>query len=318
VTVDPIGLLFPGQGSQHVGMGRDLAERFVRARETFEEADDALGASLSRLCWEGPEEELTRTRSAQPAILVHSIAVWRLVRDALPPAAIAAGHSLGEFTAYAAADAIEFADALRVVRRRGELMFAAGEARPGTMAAVIGLDDDAVNRVCRDASGDDDEVVVAANFNSPGQTVISGDVAAVRRAGELLRAAGAKRVLPLSVSGAFHSPLMDAAEQGLREALEQARFRQPAFPVVSNVSAAPIDQADDARRLLVQQLTSPVRWVDSVRAMVERGTRRFVEVGPGNVLSGLMRRIEPGIQSRPLGTADQVQALLDGEVSLWN
>jgi [acyl-carrier-protein] S-malonyltransferase len=318
VSAPPFGLLFPGQGSQHVGMGRDLAERFPLARETFEEADEVLGTSLSRLCWEGPEEELTRTRNAQPAILVHGIAVWRLVRDALGEPAVAAGHSLGEFAAYAAAGALEFPDAVRVVRRRGELMFEAGQRRPGTMAAVLGLDDEAVEHACREASGGDAGVVVAANLNAPGQTVISGDVAAVGRAGELLRAAGARRVLPLSVSGAFHSPLMQEAEEGLRAALEEVPFRDPAFAVVSNARAEPVREAARARELLVEQLTSPVRWVASVLAVTGEGTRHFVELGPGSVLTGLLRRIHSDATGRALGTADQVDALLHGEVSLWN
>lgn len=311
------GLLFPGQGSQFVGMGADLAERFAPAREVFEEADDVLGFSLSRLCREGPEEELVRTRNAQPAILVHSIAVWRLVRERLGQAAIAAGHSLGEFSAYVAADALGFRDAVRLVRTRGELMFRAGEQRPGSMAAVLGLDDGALEKVCAEASGGGEEVV-AANYNSPGQVVISGDVAAVRRAGELAKAAGARRVLPLNVSGAFHSPLMLAAEQGLEEELRAVDFRQPGFGVVSNVTAEPVHEPEEARKLLVRQLTAPVRWAASVHAMANSGTHRYFEIGPGNVLANLARRIEPGAVTAALGTAAQVDTFLSSEAAAWS
>ncbi|MBA4156368.1 MAG: ACP S-malonyltransferase [Gemmatimonadetes bacterium] len=317
MTGPGIGLLFPGQGSHFVGMGKDLVERFPRARETFQEADEALGWSLSRLCWEGPEDELVLTRNAQPAILVHSVAVWRLLEDRNLPVSVAAGHSLGEFSAYVAAGALEFADAVRTVRRRGELMFESGKERPGTMAALLGLADDVADRVCTEASGGDG-VVVPANFNAPGQLVISGDRVVVERAADLARAAGAKRVIPLNVSGAFHSPLMHVAREGLEEQLRSIGIREPGFPVVSNVTAAPVRDPDAARRLLVEQLTSPVQWVSSVQGMVTRGTSRFLELGPGNVLTGLLRRIDRAAEGKALGTADQVHSFLAEEVAAWS
>ncbi|HET7274335.1 MAG TPA: ACP S-malonyltransferase [Longimicrobiaceae bacterium] len=311
-AAEPVSLLFPGQGSQFVGMGRDLAESFPEAAKTFREADEILGTALSRLCWEGPLDELTLTINAQPAILIHSIAVWRVFGPHITDISMAAGHSLGEFTAYVAAGVLDFGDALRVVRRRGELMYESGSARPGTMAAVIGLDDQVLERVCADASRDD-EVVVLANLNAPGQVVISGDLAAVSRAGELAREAGAKRVLPLSVSGAFHSPLMKVAEPGLREELAGVVMHGAHFPVVSNVTAEPVQDPDTARRLLVEQLTSPVRWVESVRAMAAAGGGNFLELGPGSVLTGLLKRIDKGATSRPLGTADEIDAFKQEE-----
>ncbi|HEV2131882.1 MAG TPA: ACP S-malonyltransferase, partial [Longimicrobiaceae bacterium] len=293
------------------------AERYPQAREIFREADEVLGVKLSRLCWEGPEEELTLTLNAQPAILVHSVAVWRLIQDAGLPVSLAAGHSLGEFSAYVAAGALDFADAVRTVRRRGELMLRSGEERPGTMAAVLGLDDEQVERVCREASAGGG-VVVPANYNAPGQIVVSGDVEAVERAGQLLRAAGARRVLPLNVSGAFHSPLMQVAERGLAEQLSAVELREPAFAVVSNVTAAPVREPEEARRLLVEQLTSPVRWVASVQTMVDAGITRFLELGPGSVLSGLLRRIASDAKGRALGTAAELNAFLGEEVSAWS
>ncbi|MEX2584487.1 MAG: ACP S-malonyltransferase [Gemmatimonadota bacterium] len=305
------GLLCPGQGSQFVGMGRDLAAAFPTARATFEEADDTLGLPLSRLCWEGPDEELTLTVNAQPAILTHTVAVWRILEENGPlTVGMAAGHSLGEFSAYVAAGSLRFADAVRTVRRRGELMLESGRERPGTMAAVLGLDDEAADAVCRQASSGADSVVVAANFNSPGQLVISGDVAAVGRADELAREAGAKRVIPLNVSGAFHSPLMEAAVDGLREALAAVTIAAPNFPVVSNVTAEPVSDPDQARELMVRQLTSAVRWVDSVQAMRSAGVEQFVEVGPGNVLTGLLRRIDRAAAGRALGTAEELKTFL--------
>jgi [acyl-carrier-protein] S-malonyltransferase len=319
MTSQRIGVLFPGQGSQFVGMGRDVAEGFPLARETFREADDSLGIALSRLAWEGPDGELVLTKNAQPAILVHSLAVWRVVEDRLPglPVAIGAGHSLGEFSAYAAAGALSFTDAVRAVRRRGELMFRSGEERPGTMAAVIGLADDGVRSACEQATREG-SVVVPANYNSPGQVVISGDAEAVDRVGPLLKEAGAKRVLPLNVSGAFHSPLMATAENGLREHLEAVEMRGPRFPVVANASAAPVTEADGARRLLIEQLTSPVRWTESVQAMAADGITRFLEVGPGNVLAGLLRRIDRSLSAVSVGTAEELNTFLEKGEEAWS
>jgi [acyl-carrier-protein] S-malonyltransferase len=290
-------------------MGKDLAERYPAARTVFAEADAALGFSLSRLMWEGPEAELTLTHNAQPAILVHSLAAHAVVRDRLH-VVVAAGHSLGEYTAYAMVGALGLSDAVRLVRRRGELMLEAGRARPGTMAAVIGLAGDRVAALCAGASTGE-SVAVAANLNAPDQTVISGDPAAVERAGAAIKAAGAKRVLPLKVSGAFHSPLMAPAAAGLAAALDAVRFADPAAPVVANASAEPVRDAVTARRLLAEQLTAPVRWVASMRcAAALAGGTAFVEVGPGAVLAGLLKRIVPGVTAVGLGTADECEAFL--------
>lgn len=305
-----VGLLFPGQGSQSLGMGRDLAERFPAARDVFERADEALGVPLTRIMWEGPETELTATHNAQPAILTHSIAARAAIGERLPEAGIAAGHSLGEFSAYVAAGALAFEDAVRAVRRRGELMYASGQARPGTMAAVLGLDDEAIEQVCADASTGD-AVCVAANYNAPGQVVISGDEAAVQRATELARSAGAKRALPLNVSGAFHSPLMAVAEDGLREHLEAVALTAVAFPVVSNVTAAAVADPEAARQLLVRQLTSPVRWTASMRTMLDAGATRFIELGPGRVLAGLMKRVARDVEIVSIGSAAEAESFLN-------
>ncbi|MEX0908107.1 MAG: ACP S-malonyltransferase [Gemmatimonadota bacterium] len=312
-----VGLLFPGQGSQFVGMGRDLADAWPEARAVFEEVDDVLGLPLSRLAWEGPDEELTATSNAQPAILTHSIAVYRVVRDRLGSAGIAAGHSLGEFSAYVAGGMLSLADGVAIVRRRGELMQQSGEQRPGTMAALLGLDDETVEQVCREASSGGG-ACVPANYNSPGQLVISGDVPAVERAMELAKAAGARRAVRLNVSGAFHSPLMDVAEQGLDAQLATANFATPSFPVVSNVTAAAVTDVDEARRLLVAQLTSPVRWTASLRTMLDAGTEQFFEIGPGNVLTGLLRRIERSAVCTALGTLSDVDALGAGREAGWS
>jgi [acyl-carrier-protein] S-malonyltransferase len=307
-----VGLLFPGQGSQFVGMGRDLAERFPAAAAVFQEADAALGGALTRVMWEGPEEELTATLNAQPAILTHSIAVYRVVAERLGGVALAAGHSLGEFSAYVAAGALSFGDAVRTVRRRGELMYESGQRQPGTMAAVLGLDEAALEQVCREASDGGAGVCVPANLNAPGQVVISGDVAAVERAVALAQAAGARRALRLNVSGAFHSPLMASAEAGLAAQLAGIGFGEPAYPVVSNVTAEPVREAEDARTLLVRQLTAPVRWSAGVRTMRREGVTRFLELGPGAVLVGLLRRIDREAEAASLGTAAEVEAFLHG------
>jgi [acyl-carrier-protein] S-malonyltransferase len=226
---------------------------------------------------------------------------------------MAAGHSLGEFSAYVAAGSIDFADAVRAVRRRGELMFESGSARPGAMAAVIGLDDAVVEAACAEASQRGEGTAVAANYNAPGQVVISGDEGAIHIADSLLRAAGAKRVIPLNVSGAFHSPLMQVAEDGLRERLDATEFRDPAFPVISNVTGHPVDDGVTARQLLVDQLTSPVHWVASVKTMLAAGITDFIEIGPGNVLTGLLRRIERSATGRALGTEKELGDFLTAE-----
>ena len=301
-----LGLLFPGQGSQHVGMGRALAEAHPEARRAFEEADDVLGLDLSRIAWEGPEDELVLTKNAQPAILAHSVAVLRVLGDELPPALAAAGHSLGEFSAHVAAGTLDFADALRAVRRRGELMFEAGEARPGAMAAILGLDDDEVADICARVPEETGRCV-PANFNSPGQVVVSGDVEGVQRGMELAREAGAKRVIELDVSGAFHSPLMAPAEEGLRRELESRKFRDPSPPVISNVTGEPVEGGEEAQDLLVRQLTSPVRWSASIRRMTEMGVERFAELGPGTVLRGLCRRNARGVPCASVGGPDDVE-----------
>ena len=303
-------LMCPGQGAQRVGMGKDLAERFPAARDTFGAIDETLGTPLSRIMWEGPEDELTLTHNAQPAILAHTAAVLAVIADRLTAPAAAAGHSLGEYSAHVAARTLTVADAARLVRRRGELMLAAGSARPGAMAAVLGLATAEVEAACNQASGGGG-IAVAANLNAPDQTVISGDPAAVAAAGEGCRARGARRVVPLKVSGAFHSPLMAPAVDGLREALASVSFADPAFPIVANASGGSVRTGVDAKRLLADQLTAPVRWVTCMRTAAELapdGT--FVEVGPGNVLSGLLKRIVPGAKAVAVGTADEVERFL--------
>jgi [acyl-carrier-protein] S-malonyltransferase len=288
-------------------MGKDLADAFPAARQTFEEADQVLGAALSRIMWEGPEAELTRTHNAQPAILVHSIAVHRVLGERLPEVKFAAGHSLGEFSAYVAAGAISFGDAVRTVRRRGELMFSAGQERPGTMAAILGMADADLERVCLAASAQGGDVV-PANYNAPGQLVISGDVPSVHNAMAMAKESGAKKAVQLNVSGAFHSPLMQPAEAGLRVQLDTVALSAPKFPIVSNVTAQPVSDVVDARRLLIEQLTSPVRWTACVRTMIENGVSELIELGPGNVLTGLMKRIDKSARARAVGTAEEVRA----------
>ncbi len=303
--------MMPGQGSQFVGMGRELAEAVPSVRELYARADEALGVALSRLCWDGPEEELTRTENAQPAILLHSYAAWSVLPDPVRDAAVVgAGHSLGEFTAYLSAGALGFEDALRIVRRRGELMARSGDERPGTMAAVLGLEPDEIGSVCRACSADG-SVVVPANFNAPGQIVISGDVDAVGRACAAALDAGARKAIPLNVSGAFHSPLMASARDGLAAALSEVEMSDPRFPIVANAWALRVSRAARAREGLVLQLTSPVRWVESVSAMKEAGPDLWVELGPGRVLSGLLKRIDRDLESVSAGGPEEIERLVE-------
>ena len=306
-----IVLLFPGQGSQKPGMGKDLAESFPEARAAFERADSVLGVHLSRLCFEGPAEELTLTHNAQPALLAHGAAVWAVARERIAPRVrAAAGHSLGEFTAYHAAGSLSADDALRVVRRRGELMFESGVRRPGAMAAILGDLTRPIEEVC-DRATREAGLVVPANYNAPGQIVISGEVTGVERAMAIAKEAGAKRVMHLNVSGAFHSPLMESAAVGLRAALAEATVTDPTFPVYANVDGAPVTSGGAARDRLMRQLTSPVRWTEEVEALArDFPNALFVEMGPGTVLVGLVRKIAPSVKTASCGTVAEVEQLL--------
>ncbi|MEE9289345.1 MAG: ACP S-malonyltransferase [Bacteroidota bacterium] len=283
-----VAFVFPGQGSQYVGMGKDLYEQSDVARSFFQKADEILGFPLSSVSFSGPEEKLRQTQITQPAIFLHSIVLGNLLKN--PHADMTAGHSLGEYTALVFAGALRFEDGLQLVRLRGKLMKQAGTEHPGTMAAVIGLERQTIEQVCREAS--EAGVVKIANLNAPGQVVISGSVPGVRRAMELAKGRKAKLVKELVVSGAFHSPLMQNAQMGLEAALQECDIRDPRIPVYSNVTAKPVRKADEVKSLLIEQLTAPVQWDESVRKMVEDGSKRFVEVGPGKVLQGLIRRTD--------------------------
>lgn len=306
-----IVLLFPGQGSQKPGMGKDLADAFPEAGAVFERADHVLGMSLTRLCFEGPAEELTLTHNAQPALLAHGAAVWAIAREAIGSRVRgAAGHSLGEFTAYHAASSLPLDGALRVVRRRGELMYESGAQLPGAMAAILGELATPIESVCAQAAREAG-LVVPANYNAPGQIVISGEVAGVERAMTLAKEVGAKRAMRLNVSGAFHSPLMQSAESGLTEILAITEMRDPQFPVYANVDAQAVATAAAGRERLVRQLTSPVRWTEEVQTLArDFPDALFVEMGPGTVLVGLVRKIAPSVKTASCGTVAEVEQLL--------
>ncbi len=282
--------LFPGQGSQAVGMGKALAERYPEARAVYQEADQLLGFSLSALCFEGPAEELTRTENTQPALLVTSVAAYRVLESRGVRPACAAGHSAGEYAAHVAAGSLTFADGLRLIRRRGEAMAGAGSVRPGSMAAILGLTAEQIDDVLRVVNLPRD--LAAANYNSPGQVVLSGTPEALLRAGEEAKRIGAKKVIPLQVSAAFHSPLMEAAVLSLNQALDAVTIAKAGFPVYANVSAEPVTDPDSIRATLRAQLLGAVRWEQTVRAMIATGVRSFVEVGHGKVLRGLVRGVD--------------------------
>jgi len=286
----PIAFLFPGQGSQAVGMGQDLAAKFPVARHTFEEADAALGYKLSELCFQGPEDRLRLTEITQPAILTASIAAWRVLEQKGLRPTVVAGHSLGEYSAHVAAGTISFAGAVRTVRNRGKYMQEAVPVGVGAMAAILGMDLEKVTAICRDAA--QGEVCQPANINSPGQIVISGHAAAVERACKLADERGAKRAKTLPVSAPFHCALMQPAQDRLTVDLRALDFKNPAFPVLCNVDAAMIEEAEPARDALIRQVTGSVKWDPSMRLLIEKGIQTFVEVGPGKVLCGLMRQID--------------------------
>lgn len=292
-------------------MGKDLAAAFPVARSVFGEVDAAIGMELSKLCFEGPADELTTTSNAQPALFAHGAAVWALTKDALRPhVRAAAGHSLGEFTAYHAADALGLTGGAKLVRRRGELMLTAGHTRPGTMAAIVGRTTIPVAELCERASREAG-LVVPANFNTDEQIVVSGEIAGVDRVMELAKEAGAKRAIKLAVSGAFHSALMEPAAVGLEQACATTAFTDPTFPVYSNVTAAPCTDATAAKELLVRQLTSPVQWATQVRNIAEQyPSATYVEMGPGQVLRGLIARLVPGAKAVSCGTVAEVEAML--------
>lgn len=303
-----IAFLFPGQGSQYAGMGKALAAEFPAARSVFEQADDALGFPLSRLCFEGPEEDLKLTANTQPSLLTVSVAAWEVLKQQGLTPDYVAGHSLGEYSALVASGALRFADAVRLVRNRGQYMQEAVPAGAGAMAALLKLPESKLEEVLREAS--QGEVVSAANFNSPDQVVIAGHAGAVRRAMDLAKAAGAKRAVPLPVSAPFHCALMKPAQERLRADLDAAPFSDLATPLVNNWQAREVRSGGEAREGLYQQVPSPVRWTESMRLLARSGVSRVVEVGAGAVLSGLMKQIEGSVTSAKFGEPGDVDNVL--------
>ena len=298
-------VIFPGQGSQFVGMGYDLAEQYGSARDLFRKADQILGISLSKICFEGPEDLLRSTENTQPALFVHSFIVDQILKQRQIPVHAAAGHSLGEFSALASAGAIDFDTGLRLVRKRGEMMQHAADENPGSMAAIIGLNTETVVSVCEAVK----EIVQPANYNSPGQIVISGSKAGVARAMELAKQAGARRTLELPVSGAFHSLFMRSAADAFQQVLMRQPFHEMRVPVYSNVTAEANTDISVLPDLLVKQLTHSVRWIETVENIIASGISRFIEAGPGKVLSGLVRRINPEVEVIQAGTAADLELI---------
>ena len=306
-----IAVVFPGQGAQKVGMGQALAQQFDVVRDTFAEADAALGESLSGLCFEGPEDRLMLTENTQPAILAMSVAAFRLAAARGVRAQFAAGHSLGEYSAHVAAGTLSFADALRTVRRRGRYMQEAVPVGEGAMAAILGLEADGVARACAEAAAESGGVVSPANLNAPGQVVIAGHARAVALAGEKAKGLGAKRAIPLAVSAPFHCALMKPAEERLAPELRALATQAPQIPVVANVDAEPKRDAAAAIEALVRQVSSPVRWEDVVRRLVREGVTQVVELGPGTVLSGLIKKIDRSVAVMNIETPDDLEPVLE-------
>ena len=287
-----VAFIFPGQGSQYVGMAKDIFDNYSEAKELVKKAEEAAGVELSKIMFEGPEDSLKQTDITQPAIFLHSILLNSLIKNL--NADMAAGHSLGEYSALVSANALDFVDAVKLVRTRGRLMLQSGIEQPGTMAAVIGMEQEKIEEVCSEVSKE--FIVQCANFNSPGQIVISGSVEGVRKAMELAKTGGAKMVKELVVSGAFHSPLMKSAQDKFQSALDSVEFRDAQIPVYANVTAKPDTSKDEIKKLLFEQLTSPVRWEETIKNMITEGADEFIEIGPGKVLQGLVKRINPDVK----------------------
>ena len=310
--MDRIAFVFPGQGAQKVGMGQSLASAFPVCRDVFAEADAALGESLSTMCFEGPAESLQMTENTQPAILAMSVAVLRLLDSHGIQPSFAAGHSLGEYSAHVAAGTFSFADALRTVRRRGRYMQEALPSGEGAMAAILGLDGEAVTRACSETmNAMSGRVVSPANLNGPGQVVIAGHADAVAQAGERAKSLGAKRAIPLAVSAPFHCALMKPAEERLAPELKQLTTSDPKFPVVANVDAEPKRDAHAAIDALIRQVSSPVRWEQVVKRLVAEGATTFVELGPGSVLAGLIKKIDRGVRVMSVEDSDSLESSLE-------